>query len=236
MSFARRLETLLVLAGFLMLAVSCGKKGPPRPPEPTAPFPPTKLEVRQIGPTVLVGFVAPESRGDKTSQQIVRAELVRVSYTSGREPPPDPGAFRRRGELAQTLFGDPLDSGERLVFADDGWMGAGDTTDRLLRYAVRVRDRRGRTSPLVVARDLATVDVVEPPRNLAAEPTADGILLTWSASTPEPQGYNLYRAEQDRLVGWEPINRDPLTATEYLDRTVAVGGTYVYEVGVSPRK
>ncbi|MDX1388666.1 MAG: hypothetical protein R3344_05725, partial [Acidobacteriota bacterium] len=151
MSLARRPETSLVLAGLLVLAVSCGKKGPPRPPEPTGPFAPTGLEVRQIGPTVLVGFVAPDPRSDKPSQQLERAELVRVSYTAGREPPPDAGAFRRRGEVVQTLFGDPLDSGERLIFADDGWMGAGDTTDRLLRYAVRVRDRRGRTSPLVVA-------------------------------------------------------------------------------------
>jgi hypothetical protein len=221
----------LLVAGALVLAISCGKKGPPRPPEPRGPLPPEKIEVRQVGPTVLVGFVAPSPRSDKPSQQILRAELVRVSYTAGNEPPPDPGAFRRRGELAQTLYGDPLDSGERLIFADEGWKGPGGETDQLLRYAVRIRDRRGRPSSLVAARDLAAVAVVAPPEDLVAEPTADGIRLTWSAPpSDEVPRFNIYRTDQGRPVGWTPVNPEPLTATEYLDRTVTVGETYVFEV------
>ena len=84
------------LLALLLLATACGKKGSPLPPLPRGPFPPENVAARQIGDRVLVGFDVPVARGDKPAQQPVRAELVRVEYSPGLEPPVDADAFRRR--------------------------------------------------------------------------------------------------------------------------------------------
>ncbi len=108
--------------------------------------------------------------------------------------------------------------------------GAGFT----VRYGVRVLDRRGRLSPLVVARDLVLVEPPPPPSGLRAEATADGVRLEWQP--PDGQGnarYNLYRAPAGEPFGERPIHVEPLPVPEYLDSDVISGRSYTYMVRTS---
>jgi hypothetical protein len=190
---------------------------------------------RQIGDRIEVSFSVPEPRGDKPARQPVRAELIRVAYAPGFEPPANPGVFRRRGELIDIVEGDPLPSGKRRRLIDGGldrlkggWIGS------TLRYAVRVRDRRGRSSPLVVAREVVPIAPAPAPVRLQAEPTSDGVRLLWEKPPMEGQfKYNVYRSSIEGPPAESPLNSQPLDVTEYLDSTVAVGERYLYSVRVA---
>ena len=223
------------LAIGLLAASSCGKKGPPRPPEPRGPLPPRKIEVRQLGAQMVVAFQIPEPRGSQPAQAPARAELVRVEYGPGLEAPSDPDTFRRRGTVVRVFGANPLQPGTRATIDDPSWTrlvdgGVGWT----LRYAVRVRDQRGRPSPLVVARDIIAVAIPEPPRGLTAEPTADGIRAVWSPPADEGSfRYNLYRADDEGVYPERPLNGQPLETSEFLDTSAEIGKTYRYGVRTS---
>jgi hypothetical protein len=215
------------------MTAACGKKAPPRPPEPRGPFPPTEVRARQLGGIVEVAFGVPQARSENPAQQPVLAELVRVEYGPGFEAPPDPDAFRRRARVVNFLEGAPLEAGARMRLTDPTWRQLGDQgVGWTLRYAVRVRDRRGRPSPLVVATDLVAVVPRAPPRELVAEPTADGIRLAWRPPTSEgAYRYAIYRADvADRSFPEQPLNGQPLDTSDYLDSSVEIGKTYRYEV------
>lgn len=215
----------------LALASSCGKKGPPRPPEPRGPLPPLEVEARQLGSEIWVAFVMPMPRGPEPAQQPDRVELVRVAYPPGLDPPADPDAFRRRGEVIATEAATVEPGGRvRIVDRPIGDLALGGVGSTL-RYGVRVRDRRGRSSPLVVAPDLVPIAPPPPPRGLRGEATADGVRLVWDS--PQADGrfrYNVYRAPAGEPFGDRPLNRDPLTTPEYLDLEVNPGGSHAYVV------
>jgi hypothetical protein len=223
----------LTFAVLLLAATGCGKKGPPVPPEPRGPLPPSGVAARQIGSRVEVGFLIPGPRGSRDSQQPSSAELIRVDYAPGGAPPADPDAFRRRGDYVGAVDVPPL-YGPRLVIRDTGIAALPDAgLGRTLRYGVRVRDQRGRASPLVVTADLVPEADQPAVRSLRAEPTGDGIRLVW---TPPGDGgeylYNVYRAPGDLPWPWDPQNTTPLAQTEWLDTGVAMGESYRYVVRV----
>jgi hypothetical protein len=179
----------------------------------------------------------PEPRGSRPAQQPVEAELVRVAYPPGLAAPLDPDAFRRRGAVVGATKGDPLDRESRAVL-EDGRLDEleGRARGWTLRYGVRVRDRHGRPSPLVVAPDLVPVDAAGPAGDLAGEPTADGIRLSWSplaSAESAPFAYNVYRATGDGPWPETPLNEEPVSGTLYLDSTVTAGQVYRYTVRVA---
>ena len=101
----------------------------------------------------------------------------------------------------------------------------------ILRYGIRVRDRGGRLSPLVVAKDMIPVEPPAPPSDLQAEATADGIRLRWVPPKPsDGLRYNVYRGVPGEPFGLRPTNREPVEGTEFLDSQVTSGTTYVYAV------
>lgn len=65
------------------------------------------------------------------------------------------------------------------------------------------------------------------------KPSVHTVYLSWQASSsPRVDGYNLYRYEESESYE-EPekptkINSDPITATNCIDSTVALGKTYYY--------
>jgi hypothetical protein len=218
---------LLAVASLL----GCGKIGAPVPPEPRGPLSPGNVVARQLGEEVLVRFDVPEPHGSKPAQRPVRAELVRLDYAPGRPAPYDLDAFRRRSTLVAELEGAAIEPGRRVAFTDPArGLGGADLTGWTLRYAVRVLDRRGRSSPLVVAPDLVPVTPPLPPSGLGGEPTADGVRLTWTSPPVEDARFNVYRGPDEGDVGEQPLNATPLTSTDYVDREVAPGTVYRYEV------
>jgi len=221
-----------VAAIALLGTAGCGKKAPPRPPEPRGPLPPRRVAARQIGSSAVVSFQVPPSRGDRPAQQPVTAELVRVSWGAGLAAAADPDVFRRRGEVIGSVEGDPLKQGASLRIRDDALIqldggGVGST----VRYAIRVRDRSDRSSPLVVAEDLVLLAAVAAPGAIGAEPTADGIRLTWAAPAGEgPFRYNVYRSPPGEPPPLSPANAAPLQNSEFLDPETVPGRRYDYLV------
>jgi len=222
------------LAALVLTAVGCGKAGPPLAPLPRGPLPPAKVTAREVGPRVIVRFEVPRARGDRPAQRPVLAELVRLTYAPGVQPPSDPDAFRRGGvvvgqQALQAGAGEIVSLEDlRLVGLPEG--GAGCT----LRYAIRVRDRRGRPSALVVAPDLVPLPGGSPPTALEGEVTAQGVRLTWRpAASAEPPRFNVYRAAAGAPWPELPLNAEPLAAAEYLDGDVEPGAEYAYSVRAS---
>ncbi len=225
---ARRGSSLLLA---LLVLVACGKQGSPLPPLPRGPHPPGRVTARQLGRRALVAFDVPQPKGPNPSQQPMRAELLRVSYAPGLQPAADPDAFRRRGDLVGQVAADPLPAG-RLVIED---LQLSDLTDRgigwTLRYGVRVLDRRGRSSPVVLTSDLVLMPGAPAPTELSAEPTADGVRLVWQPIPGDTTvGYNVYRSTPDAPWPESPLNPAPIVASEFLDSQVTTGQRYIYTV------
>jgi fibronectin type 3 domain-containing protein len=224
----RRSALVLVLGA----AVACGKIGPLRPPAPRGPQAPGEVEARQLGAGVEVAFTVPQPTGQGTSQQVARTQILRVDYPKGVTPAADPDAFRLRGQLVAEVSAENAPPGTRRVIADSTVQQiSGGGLGWTLRYGVRVRDRRDRPSPLVVAHDLLVVETAAPPSSLTAQASADGVRLTWEA----PAGttgvtYNIYRGPADGLLSELPINLQPVTTVGYLDASAENGKTYRYVV------
>ena len=226
---------LLLAVTTVLLAFACagcGKRGPLKAPEPRGPTAPREVAARQIGDAVEISFVVPAPRGEKPSQQPAVAEVVRVAFGPGLRPPQDPDAFRRLGVEVAKLESDRLAAGSRVNVEDPSLKDlSGGGVDWTLRYAVRVRDRRDRPSPLVAAPELIPIAPLPAPTSLRAEATADGIRLKWEP--PKAEGttkYDLYRAEAGQPFGERPLHREPLTSSEYLDADIAAGKAYRYVV------
>ena len=227
----RRVQAAIsVLAA--LLAASCGKTGPLRPPAPRGPRPPGTVEARQIGSDVEISFTVPNPLGPEPSQQVARTEILRVDYPKGVTPTNDPAAFRIRSEVVASVDVQVAKSGSRLSIPDptvhqlaDGGVGW------TLRYAVRVRDHRERPSPLVVAQDLVVVGAADPPSALTAQASADGVRLAWEGPGGKSDAtFNVYRGPADGLLSERPLNLKPLSAHDYLDATAESGKVYRYVV------
>ena len=233
-----RHRPLLIVRGALLAVVAaivssaCGKTGPLTPPAPRGPLPAASVESRQIGDRVEIALTVPQPRGADPWQSVQATELLRVAYPKGRTAPSEPDAFRVRGEIVASVDAEHAKPGERIVISDP-------TLDQLadqgigwtLRYGVRVRDRRGRPSPLVVAKDLTTVAPAAPPRSLTGQASADGVRLTWDAPEGTPtSAYNLYRGLSGGGLSERPLNVSPLTTRDDLDATAEAGKTYRYVV------
>jgi len=224
-------KSILILSS-VMLALACGKIGPLQPPAPRGPLPAQDVEARQFGDRVEIALTVPEPRGGGPSQAVQTTEVLRVAYPPGRTPPEEPDAIRVRGDVVLSVEAPYGKSGERLVLAD---LSVAELADRgigwTLRYGVRVRDQRGRPSPLVVAKDLTTVKPVAAPRALTGQASADGVRLTWEAAEGTTGStYNVYRGPLNGNFSERPLNVQPLTTQDDLDTTIEAGTTYRYVV------
>jgi hypothetical protein len=220
------------LIPFLLLLAGCGKEGPPVVPEPRGPLPSGDVSVRQLGSTAEISAAVPGPRGPAPEQALHRAELLRVDFPPGTKPPADPGVFTRRGAEVAVSDG-PFAPGGRVDLADPTLAALEPLEGRVLRYAVRWRDARGRPSPLATAPDLVVAVPPEVPRGVVAEAVPDGIRVRWQPPAGgAPAGYNVYRARGGEPVDPLPRNAEPLKDTEYLDPEIVLGTSYRYLVRV----
>lgn len=222
----------LLVLGFAIASLACGKTGPLQPPAPRGPNPAVSVEARQIGDRVEIALTVPKARGTDPSQAVQTTEILRVAYPPGRTAPAEPDAFRVRGEIVAAIDADFGKPGERVLIADPSLSELADRgVGWTLRYAVRVRDRRGRPSAMVVAKDVTTVAAVAQPTGLAGQASADGVHLSWVA----PEGvagatYNVYRGLSTGKLEEHPLNVQPLSSPDHLDATVEAGKAYRYVV------
>ncbi len=217
----------------VFVLAACGKMGPLQPPAPRGPLPAAGVEARQLGSRVEIALTVPQPRGTDESQSVARTEILRVAYPRGRTPTPESDAFRVRGEVVASVDAEYAKPGDRIVIADPALTQLADAgVGWTLRYGVRVRDQRGRPSPLVVAKDLTTVPAVLAPRALMGQASADGVRLSWDAAEGAPEGatYNVYRGPAGGKLSEHPLNVQPLSSKDDLDATVEAGKIYQYVV------
>lgn len=214
----------------LLAGEGCGKEGPPRVPEPGGPLASAAVTVRQLGGSAEVEAAIPPARGVGPDQALARAELLRVDFPAGATPPADSSAFLRRGSEVARAEG-PFEAGGRVPLSDGSLAALEPLAGRLVRYAVRWRDARGRPSPLTLAPDLVLTAPASPPAGVAADAVEGGVRVVWQEPPGgAPSGYNVYRALGDGALDASPRNPAPLQATSYLDEEIVFGTAYRYVV------
>jgi len=241
-----RVEGAAVGAGLLLaaLALGCGRKAPPLPPQIIRPDAIRDLAVQQVGRRAILEWSYPSmTSAGGPLPQLERIEVWRVTLPLGQEPPPPTTARDRQmradvvssqGERIFELDPAALESatrGRRLVVEDDleTWFAATspELGEAVVWYAVRSVCCGGRESDLSnIARLLPRVPP-EPPTDLAAEAGPDGIRLSWSV--PDDAIAALVERSDDG-ARWTDISPQPVTAGELVDATAAQGTVWRYRV------
>lgn len=208
-----------------LFVVACGKAGPPVPPEPRGPLPPALLSVAQRGDLTVVSLRVAPPRGDRPAQQPVQVDLFRVDFPPGIEPEAGVDAFVRRGVSVAELVGDPLDPGATIELADATTSAPADREEAASYvYALRVVDRRGRTSPLVVGEGISPrPDRIGPALTAASVP--DGIELRWTVGERPVQLYRRTAGSDDPPLR---VNAEPVESGRFVDTRVEIGRSYRY--------
>jgi predicted small lipoprotein YifL len=97
-------------------------------------------------------------------------------------------------------------------------------------YAVRTTAEGGETSAWSNLARLVPLPAPPPPTNLAVEPRAGGIALSWRDEAPGVAGFAVYRRPAVSRTYGEPLAMPAATAREYLDTTARYGERYIYTV------
>jgi hypothetical protein len=224
-------------AAVLMIAVGCGKKGPPLSPIVRVPDAVGAMQTRRIGDDVFLTFSLPAQNVDRsTPVDIGRVEVY--GYTGMEKPLLT--RFTDVGTLVASVEID-ADAGVTVTLRDR--LAAGDPAagPALVRYYLAVPfSTRGRAGPPSAVLERPLTAVPGPPRGVRVEYSADAAIVTWDPSrvlgapraaapraapavtTPPPEAirYNVYLAPAERRpdtapVAPVPVNPAPLETSTF---------------------
>ena len=236
-SAARHL-LLVFAASALSLAPTCGKRKPPLPPIERIPQRTERLTGSQRGNQIILSWPAPlRNAGEGSVQSIRRVDVYRVAEKVRAPLPMTEEEFATRATLVGSVTFDEIKkAGVNLTYTDTLEL----TEPARLRYAVRYVNAAGERAAF------SNFFLMEPAAKVAAPPTITGKeyseaanTITWEApktnidgSTPvNLLGYHIYRtAASQREAGENPLNQEPITATQYQDKTFKFGEKYTYVV------
>src|SRR2546430_6370698 len=223
----------------LTLAPTCGKRRPPLSPIERVPQRTEDLTGIQRGNQVILIWPAPLRNAKEGSvQSIRRVDVYRVAEKPTAPLPLTEDQFSARAILIGSVPYDEIrKSGTHLTYTDTLEL-AGEPAR--LRYAIRYVNSAGQRaafSNFFLTEPAAKV--AEPPTNVKRELSETAITITWEApkanidgSTPvNLLGYNVYRtAASQPQSGKLPLNKTPLTVTQYPDKNFKFGEKYSYVV------
>jgi len=221
------------------LAPTCGKRRPPLPPIERVPQRTQELTGTQRGNEVTLMWPAPLRNAPNDSvQSIRRVDVYRVAEKLNAPLPMTEDQFEARATLIGSVPYDEIkNAGPTLTYTDRLEL-AGEPAR--LRYAIRYVNAAGQRAAFSNFFLMTPASkVAAPPTNVRAEKEETGNIIKWDApdkntdgSTPvNLLGYNVYRtAKSQPAAELKPLNAEPLTATEYRDRTFKFGETYNYFV------
>lgn len=197
---------------FLILA-GCGYIGGVQPPLANIPADPTDLAVLQRGAALYAHFKLP----DLTTEQMPTRGDLTLDLRAGVAP--NPWSWEGWSETAHKIAPGNVTNGvASFQFPAREWIG------KEVTVAARVIGANGKPSGWS---NLVTLPVVTPlpvPSDLKAEPTANGVRLTWRG---EGGHFRILRRTEDSpdyaVVGTS-------TAPDYLDSTAEFGKAYTYIV------
>jgi len=232
---------LILGLGALSLAPTCGKRRPPLPPIERVPQRTEALSGVQRGNQVILIWPAPvRNAGEGSVQSIRRVDVYRVAERPAAPLPMTEDQFADRATLIGSVPYDEIkNAGSVLTYVDKLEL-AGEPAR--LRYAIRYVNSAGQRAAF------SNFFLMEPAAKIAAPPTIiktgseyseTALTISWEApkanvdgSTPvNLLGYNVYRTNADKPESEpKPLNRQPLTTTQYADKTFKFGEKYEYFV------
>ena len=223
----------------LSLAPTCGKRRPPLPPIERVPQRTEELTGVQRGNQVILMWPAPlRNAGSGSVQSIRRVDVYRVAEKPNAPLALTEDQFAARALLVGSVPYDEIQKGSPTLTYVDTLELAGQPAR--LRYAVRFVNAAGQRaafSNFFLMEPAARV--AKPPTNLTKQESETAVTLSWVApatnvdeSTPvNLLGYNVYRVNADKPeADPKPLNKDPITASRFDDKTFKFGAKYNYFV------
>lgn len=210
------MRTICKRAAFAFLAffisglfvLSCGKKGPSFPPIVVLPGKVVDLKVRQIDDSIILSFLIPDKNTDDSLiQEPLSANVlcyVEEAQENASSSLPSPSDFLKRARVCKRVDHDKLSqrNQSRRIFLEDRIFeryGA-KAEGKQFFYAIRLKNERGKWSPLSDIVSLMTGPSISSPIHLRAIVLEEGIKLSWEypeseTGEEEPQLFNVYRME-----------------------------------------
>ena len=217
--------TIVLLLGFiLLLASGCGIKADPVPWETIVPKRIVDLRAVAREGRIVLEWTAPKENTDKSvltdlvEFQVLRSEgdLVGEECTGCGGKPTVVNQMKLEG------YDDPRGKKMSMVMEDL-------QPRKVYSFQVVSINRRGHLSAPSNPSQVYWDDPPQRPQGIKGEPSDKRVVLSWE-SVEGATGYNVYRMEGDKQFPISPVNRQPLTTTEYTDLTVQNEKTYLYSV------
>ena len=217
-------RTIILFLFILLLAFGCGVKGPPVPWETVVPKRIVDLEAMPREERLLLEWTSPKENTDKSPLidlvkfQILRSEGILIA-----------GECRGCGEKIKMTHEIKLDGKEEIkgkkmsIFFEDH------EARKVYVYQVVSINRRGHPSspsnPVWVYWDYPP----QSPGMVSGERGDKRVDLYWEP-VEGSTGYNIYRRREEEVFPLRPLNREPLTVTQYTDLNVENEKRYIYSV------
>lgn len=230
---------ILVLATVIVALAGCGRKSVPLPPIVEVPETTTDLQGYQDGTEIVLLWSYPElTRAGRPLNDLAQIEVWRVQLSPGQEQVgggPAGEDIRRqlmlsRGKLVARLEGKSLQEatrGKQLTYRERSPEGAAGTTPPTLWYAVRSRRRDGTPSALSNLLSWRLQPVPAVPTSLVAQPSADGIALSWDAV---PDMFYVLERRGSKVAGWDVLEPIRIETPRFLDTKAEQGQSWWYRV------
>jgi fibronectin type 3 domain-containing protein len=225
----------------LSLAPTCGKRKPPLPPVEKVPQRTEQLQGFQRGNQIVLVWPAPVRNANEGSvQSIRRVDVYRVAQKPTAPLPLTEDQFAAKAILVGSVSYDEIKKAGPTLSYTDTLELAGEPAR--LRYAIRYVNAAGQRAAFSNFFLLEpAAKVAEPPTLLETgnEKSETAFTLTWEPPTKNIDnstpvnllGYNVYRTlESKPEPNPRPLNTQPVTATQYADKTFKFDEHYVYFV------
>ncbi|MGB9082072.1 MAG: hypothetical protein WCD00_12305 [Desulfuromonadaceae bacterium] len=218
-----------LVVGLSLLATACGRKGPLIYPDMLVPAAPVAVTALQSGSAVKLQFSLSDK--DKAGRPVQGVTGVKISRRAVEADQRDLcRSCTTDYRLFRTLYLDhlPTDTqrfGSRLILLDSD-VNAGNiysysivpfTVDGVDGAASAVADVHI-GAPLPAPAVKIELYPTEVRLHFSVQPPVSGRLL----------GYNLYRRPVAAVRSYEPLNREPLKGSEYIDSALERGIRYLY--------
>jgi hypothetical protein len=218
------MKAIILTCVLLMVMVGCGRKAPPVPWESIVPKRIVDLQGMVREGRLLLEWTAPKENTDKSvvtdlvSFQVLRAEGNLVS-----------GECKGCVGLPKVVFEMKLEKAEEVqgkkvsISFDDLEPGKG--------YVYTIISVNHRNDPRAPSNPVQIYWELPPPAPtvVKGEPGDKKVELTWEA-VGEATGYSIYRRQEGEVLPSNPLNREPLKETQYIDLNVVNDKTYLYSI------
>jgi fibronectin type 3 domain-containing protein len=218
------MKTMILLGAILLLALGCGIKADPVPWETIVPKRIVDLRAVPREGRVVLEWTAPKENTDKSvltdlvEFQVLRSEgdLVGEECTGCGSKPTVVNRMKLEG------YEDPRGKKMSMVVEDL-------QPRKVYSFQVVSMNRREHSSAPSNPAQVYWDDPPQPPQGVKGEPSDKRVVLSWE-SVQGATGYNVYRREEDQDFPVSPLNRQPLSTTEYTDLGVQNEKKYLYSV------